>query len=75
MEVGPNKDVLAVDPNNDVEGMERVPPPCTDIGVCILVALVVGAMLPVVVILGMYVCGPALEGLCVGVPTYNNTSR
>ena len=52
MEVDPTKDVLAKDPNKDVEGMEIVPPPCTDVGVCIVVALVVEVMLPVVVIDG-----------------------
>lgn len=57
--------MLAVDPNKDVEGMEMVPPPCIDIGVCILIVLVVDAMLPEVVIEGMCVCGPRLEGLCV----------
>jgi len=61
MEVDPKKDVLAVDQNKDVEGMEIVPPPCT--------------MLQAVVIEGMYVCGPGLEGLCVRVPMYNNTFR
>ncbi len=63
MEVDPNKDVLAVDPNKDVEGMEIVPPPCNDIGVCTLAALVVDAMLVEVVIEGIDVCGPGLEGL------------
>jgi len=63
MEVDPNKDVLAVDPNKDVEGMEIVPPPCTDMGVCILAALMVDVMLPAVVIEGINVCGPRLEGL------------
>ena len=52
MEVDPTKDVLAKDPNKDVEGMEIIPPPCTDVGVCMVVALVVEAMLPVVVIEG-----------------------
>jgi len=52
--------------------MEIVPSPCTDIGVCILVALVVDAMLPAVVIELMYVCGPGLEGLRIEVPMYNN---
>ena len=51
MEVDPTKDVLAKDPNKETEGMEIVPPPCTDIGVCTVVALV-EAMLPVVVIEG-----------------------
>ena len=50
MEVDPTKDVLAKDPNKEEEEMEIVPPPCTDVGVCIVVALVVEAMLPVVVI-------------------------
>lgn len=72
MEVDPNKDVLTVDLNKDVEGMEIVPPPCNDIEVCILVAFAVDAMLPAVVIEGMFVCGLGLEGLCVGVPTYKN---
>ena len=53
MEVEPNKDMLAVDPNKDVEGMEMVPPPCTDIGVSMPIAVAVDAMLPVVVIEGM----------------------
>ncbi len=52
MEVEPTKDVLAKDLNKEAEGMEIVPPPCTDIGVCTVVALVVEAMLPVVVIDG-----------------------
>ena len=51
MEVDPTKDVLAKDPNKEAEEMEMVPPPCTDVGVCIVVALV-EAMLPVVVIDG-----------------------
>ena len=51
MEVDPTKDVLEKDPNKDAEGMEIVPPPCTDIGVCIVAALV-EAMLPVVTIKG-----------------------
>ena len=51
MEVYPTKDVLAKDPNKETEGMEIVPPPCTDMGVCTVVALV-EAMLPVVVIDG-----------------------
>ena len=51
MEVDPTKDVLAKDPNKEAEEMEIVPPPCTDVGVCIVVALV-EAMLPVVVIDG-----------------------
>ena len=54
MEVDPTKDVLANDPNKEAEGMEIVPPPCTDIGVCIVAALV-EAMLPVVVIDGKHV--------------------
>ena len=52
MEVDPTKDVLAKDPNKETEEMEIIPPPCTDVGVCIVVALVVEAMLPVVVIDG-----------------------
>jgi len=52
MEVDPTKDVLVKDPNKEAEGMEIVPPPCTDVGVCIVVALVVEAMLLVVVIDG-----------------------
>jgi len=52
MEVDPKKVVLAKDPNKDVEGMEIVPPPCIDVGVCIVVAIVVEAMIPVVVIDG-----------------------
>ena len=52
MEVHPMKDVLAKDPNKHAEGMEIVPPPCTDVGVCMVVALVVEAMLLVVVING-----------------------
>ena len=51
MEVDPTTDVLVKDPNKETEGMEIVPPPCTDMGVCIVVALV-EAMLPVVVIEG-----------------------
>ena len=51
MEVDPTKDVLAKDPNKETEGMEIVPPPCIDLGVCTVVALV-EAMLPVVVIEG-----------------------
>ena len=51
MEVDPTKDVLVKDPNNETEGREIVPPPCTDTGVCAVVALV-EAMLPVVVIGG-----------------------
>ena len=51
MEVDPTKDVLAKDPNKEAEEMEMVPPPCTDVGVWIVVALV-EAMLPVVVIHG-----------------------
>ena len=51
MEVDPTTDVLVKDPNNETEGMEIVPPPCTDTGVCAVVALV-EAMLPVVVIEG-----------------------
>ena len=50
MEVDPTKDVLAKNPNKDAEGMEIVPPPCTDVGVCMIVAPVVEAMLLVVVI-------------------------
>ena len=52
MEVDPTKDVLAKDPNNEAEEMEIVPPPSIDVGVCIVVALVVEAMLLVVVING-----------------------
>jgi len=52
MEVDPTKDVLVKDPNKEAEGMEIVPPPCTDVGVCIVVALAVEAMLPTVVING-----------------------
>ena len=63
MEVDLNKDVLVVDPNKDVEGMAIVPPPCTNMGVCILVALMVDAMLPSMVIEGIGVCGLRLEGL------------
>ena len=51
MEVDPTKDVLAKDPKKETEGMEIVPPPCTNTGVCAVVALV-EAMLPVVVIEG-----------------------
>ena len=54
MEVDPTKNVLAKDPNKEAEEMEIVPPPCTDVGVCIVVALV-EAMLPVVVIDGKHV--------------------
>ena len=52
MEVDPTKDVLAKYPNKEAKEMEIVPPPCTDVGVCIVVALVVEAMLLVVVIDG-----------------------
>ena len=51
MEVDPTIDVLAKDTNKEAEEMEMVPPPCTDVGVCIVIALV-EAMLPVVVIDG-----------------------
>ena len=51
MEVDPTKDVLEKDLNKETEGMEIVPPPCTYMGVCTVVALV-EAMLPVVVIDG-----------------------
>ena len=51
MEVDPTKGVLAKDLNKEMEGMEIVPPPCIDIGVCTVVALV-EAMLPVVDIEG-----------------------
>ena len=51
MEVDPSRDVLAKDPNKEVEGMEMVPPSCTDVGVCMVAALV-EAMLPVVNING-----------------------
>ena len=51
MEVDPTKDVLANDPNKEAEGMEIVPPPCNDMGVCKVAALV-EAMLPVVTIKG-----------------------
>lgn len=49
MEVKPNIVVLGV-----MEGMEIIPPPCTDKGVFILVALMVEAMLLAVVIEGKY---------------------
>ena len=58
MEVDPNIVVLGV-----LEGMEIVPPPCTYMGVCMLETLVVDVMLPAVVIEGIDVCGPGLEGL------------
>ena len=51
MEVDPTKDVLANDLNKEAEGMEMVPPPCTDVRVCIVTALV-EAMLPVVILNG-----------------------
>lgn len=51
MEVDPSRDVLAKDPNKEVEGMEMVPPPCTDV-VVFIVATLVEAMLPVVVMNG-----------------------
>jgi len=51
MEVYPTIDVLAKEPNKEAEEMEIVPPPCTDVGVSIVVALV-EAMLLVVVIDG-----------------------
>ena len=47
MEVDPNKEVLGV-----LEGMEIVPPPCKNMGVCMLATLMVDAMLPAVVIEG-----------------------
>ena len=43
--------------------MEIVPPPCIDMGDYMLATLMVHAMLPVVVIEGIDVCGPRLEGL------------
>lgn len=52
MEVDPTKDVLVKDPNKEAEEMEMVPPPYTNVGVCIVAALVIEAMLPVVVIDG-----------------------
>ncbi|WP_314964121.1 hypothetical protein, partial [Bradyrhizobium cosmicum] len=52
MEVDPTKDVLEKDPNKEAEEMEMVPPPCIDVGVCIVATLVIEAMLPVVVIDG-----------------------
>ena len=52
MEVDPTKYVLAKDPNKEAEEMEIIPPASTDVGVCIVVALVVEAMLLVVVIDG-----------------------
>ncbi len=58
MEVDPNIVVLGV-----TEGMEIVPPPCIDMGFFMLVALVVDAMLPAVVIKGIDLCKPGLEGL------------
>ena len=51
MEVDPTKDVLAKHSNKEAEGMEMVPPPCTDVGVCIVAALI-EAMLPIVIING-----------------------
>lgn len=48
-DVEPNIAVLGV-----IEGMEIVPPPCTEKGVCIIVALIVETMLPAVVIEGKY---------------------
>ena len=58
MEVDANIDVLGV-----LEGMEIVPHPYMDMGVCMLATVVVDAMLPVVDIEGIDVCGPGLEGL------------
>ena len=52
MEVDPPKDVLEKDPNKDAEGMKIVPLPFIVVGVCIVVALAIEAMLPVVVIEG-----------------------
>ena len=51
MEDDPSRDVLAKDQNKEVEGMEMVPSPCTDVGVFIVAALI-EAMLPVVVMNG-----------------------
>ena len=69
MEVEPKIVVLGV-----IEGMEIVPPSCTEKGVCTLVALIFETMLPAVAIeeKDQYTLG--LEGLWVGVPTYNRTS-
>lgn len=52
MELDPTKDVLEIDPNKYVDGMEIVPPPCTNVGVYMVVALVIDPMLPAVVIEG-----------------------
>ena len=68
MEVNPNIVVLGV-----IEWMEIVPPPCTNMGVCTLSTLVVDAMLPAVVIEGIDGCKLGLEGIWVGVLTYNKT--
>jgi len=69
MEVDPNIDVLGL-----LERMEIVPPHRIDMGVCMLGVAIMDAMLPIVVIEGIDVCGPRLKGLGVRVPTYKNTS-
>ena len=58
MEVDLNIIMLGV-----TEGMEIVPPPCTNMGVCMPAALVIDAMFLVVVIVGINVCKFGLEGL------------
>jgi len=47
MEVEPKIVVLGV-----IEGIEIIPPPCTEKGICSLVALIVESMLPTVAIEG-----------------------
>lgn len=70
MEVEPNIAVLGV-----TKGIEIVPPPCTDTRACILIAFMVEAMLPVVVIEGKDRNKPRLKGLLVRVPMYNKKSK
>jgi len=69
MEVEPNIAVIGV-----MEGIEMVPPPCTDTSVYKLIVHVMDDTLLVVVIEGKYRYKPGLEGLLVGVPMYNKTS-
>lgn len=46
-----------------LEGMEILPPPCIDMGFCMLTTLIMDVMLPTVVIEGIDVCGPRIKGL------------
>lgn len=66
MEVDQIKDVLAIDPNKGAEGTEIVPTPCSDVGVCMVVELMVDAMFLVGIIEGKCVKYPGLDGLCIG---------